>query len=519
MRKHRRHSGILSAGLAVIGLALFLCLPAAEIPEVHAEEAGPDVYGESYCVIDGNTGEILISKNAHERLYPASTTKILTALLVLENVQNLNQYMTFTPTAINIDPSSSTLDPKAKIGERMTVKDALYGMLLKSANECGAMLGEFVAGSEAAFAAMMNARAAEIGARDSHFMNAYGIHHPDHYTTAYDLCLILRAALQNARYRELNRTIHYHIAATNMTADRWITNGHGMINGNIPEAGVIGGKTGSTPQAGKVLTTAVDREGLYTVTAVMRSDVDNMYTDTQVVLEYVYGRRAGTVSPYHYYDTYDQVQTTAALKLRTAPSLKGGISGSVPAGTVLQRIGYSDGWSHVIYGNRTFYVSTAYLTVLPSPPPETTPPVTGPPETDPPVTDPPETPSESASGHTEVPSESEASSAAPSSEASPSEPSYPGSRETESGGVTSAEPGPSGTDGSGQGSVREGTGSASESGTAPPGRGTEPGAAGKENLLAILLPAILIVALLAVWGVLFARHLSAGKNRSRREGK
>ena len=186
MRKHRRHSGILSAGLAVIGLALFLCLPAAEIPEVHAEEAGPDVYGESYCVIDGNTGEILISKNAHERLYPASTTKILTALLVLENVQNLNQYMTFTPTAINIDPSSSTLDPKAKIGERMTVKDALYGMLLKSANECGAMLGEFVAGSEAAFAAMMNARAAEIGARDSHFMNAYGIHHPDQYTTAYD---------------------------------------------------------------------------------------------------------------------------------------------------------------------------------------------------------------------------------------------------------------------------------------------------------------------------------------------
>ena len=190
---------------------------------------GPDIYGETYCVIDGNTGEVLYSKDPEKKMYPASCTKMLTALLVLENVPDLSQTLTFTKSAIDIDPSSSTLEPKAMVGETMTVKDALYGMLLKSANECGAMLGEYVAGSEAAFADMMNAKAAEIGCTNSHFMNAYGIHHDEHYTTAHDLALILRACMQNERYRELNATKSYIIPDTNMCGARAFNIGHAMI--------------------------------------------------------------------------------------------------------------------------------------------------------------------------------------------------------------------------------------------------------------------------------------------------
>ena len=141
--------------------ALMLVLLLVPQRTVKAEKGdyGPDICGATYCVIDGNTGDVVLSQNKDVPLYPASTTRVMTALIVLEEVEDLNQMLTFTESAINIDPSSSTLDPKAAVGEQMKVVDALYGMLLKSANECGAMLGEFVAGSEAAFAEKMNKKA------------------------------------------------------------------------------------------------------------------------------------------------------------------------------------------------------------------------------------------------------------------------------------------------------------------------------------------------------------------------
>ncbi len=345
--------------------------PPVEVVELN----GPDIKGKTYCVINAETDEILISKDPHKRMYPASTTKVMTALLVLEMIDDLDQTLTFTKSAVNIDPSSSTLGPKASVGEVMTVKDALYGMLLSSANECGAMLGEFVAGSEEAFAALMNARAEKIGAYDTHFVNAYGIHHPDHYTTAYDLCLILKEAMKNPRYRKLNQTVEYRIPKTNKSGERLCVMGHAMLNGSVEERGVIGGKTGSTPQAGRCLVTAVDRDGLYTVSALMASDLSNYYKDEQVLLEYAYGYHNRMIPPVEWVETHDFVKAAETVKLRYSPSLLGAEYGAFEKGHTLERAGIYGDWSQIIVeGAGVFYAYSDYVTSLqPEKVPETTP--------------------------------------------------------------------------------------------------------------------------------------------------
>ncbi|MBP5224226.1 MAG: serine hydrolase [Lachnospiraceae bacterium] len=345
--------------------------PPVEVIELN----GPDIKARTYCVIDAETNEILISKDPHKRMYPASTTKVMTALLVLENIDDLDQTLTFTKSAVHIDPSSSTLGPKAGVGEVMTVRDALYGMLLSSANECGAMLGEFVGGSEEAFAAMMNARAEKIGAHDTHFVNAYGIHHPDHYTTAYDLCLILKEAMKNPRYRKLNQTVEYRIPKTNMCGERLCVMGHAMLNGSVEERGVIGGKTGSTPQAGRCLVTAVDRDGLYTVSALMNSDINSYYKDEQVLLEYTYGFHNRQIPPVEWVPTHDFVKAAETVKLRYSPSLLGAEYGAFEKGHTLERAGIYGDWSQIIVeGAGVFYAYSEYVTSLqPEKVPETTP--------------------------------------------------------------------------------------------------------------------------------------------------
>ena len=358
-------------------LAAFL-LTASCIPlSVSAEGlTGPDIYAKTYCVIDGETGEVLMEKDKDAKMYPASTTKILTALLVLENVEDLDAELVFTESAVGVDPISSTLEPKAMAGEVMTVRDALYGMLLKSANECGAMLGEYVAGTESAFAELMNERAEEIGCKNSHFVNAYGIHDDNHYTTAYDLALILREAMKNEAYRELNATVEYTIPATNMSEARTFTNGHGMISGTVPGEGVVGGKTGHTTYAGRTLATACTRDGYYTISTLMGSDTDHFWMDEQVLLEYTYAIHSHTYRPVEWVETGDSVTVSSGTgaNVRLSPSLLETTIGTLQPGETVLRTAVYEGWSKIEYNGGTGYVSSDLLTSLePEKVPETAP--------------------------------------------------------------------------------------------------------------------------------------------------
>lgn len=344
----------------MISLSMLLCL---DLGEVRAELEGPDVYAEGYCVMDADTGEIIIHKNMDEQFYPASITKVLTALVTLEHCDNLDDIITFSDWAVNsCSANSSTMPPKGMVGEQMTVRDVMYGMMLSSGNECANALAEYVAGDINTFAEMMNAKAKELGAVNSHFVNAHGLHDPDHYTTPHDMALIYQAALKNPTFREIDSTATYTIPATNMTGARALSMGHKMVNGQIQFEGVFAGKTGNTAEAGRTLLTAAERDGHTLISVVMKSNNDKFYLDTEILLEYGFGILDGSLSPVQWEEKEETVWATGNVKIREFPSTYASEKGFLETGDSVERVATYEGWSKVKLDEGEFYISSQYLT-------------------------------------------------------------------------------------------------------------------------------------------------------------
>ena len=262
-----------------------------ELYDLVTEYEEISVSADAYVVIDMDGGRIIADHNMKSIYRPASTTKILTALVVLENVDDLSEKLTFSHDAVatNLTEDSSTLTPVAAEGEKMTVRDALYGMLLSSGNECANALAEYVAGSNDAFAKMMNDKAKEIGCRDSHFTNPSGLDDDDHYTTAYDLALIMMSAMENPDFLKIDTSAKHTIQATNKCdTTRLCVMGHKMISGEYDYPGVIAGKTGCTELAGRVLVTVCEKNGSRVLVVIMHADEDAFYDDTAALLDYAY---------------------------------------------------------------------------------------------------------------------------------------------------------------------------------------------------------------------------------------
>lgn len=235
--------------------------------------------------MDGATGKILYDKNAHQQFYPASITKVMTALLVLERC-SLNDTVTFSAAATsNLESGAVSLDITE--GDQLTVEQSLHGLLMKSANEIGNGLAEHVAGSIESFAELMNARARELGCTNTHFANPHGLNDATHKTTPYDMALILRAALQNESFRRIDTTCSYDFPATKKAGARTITMGHKMMYPTDSRyyEGIVGGKTGYTSLAGNTLVTGVERDGVQLIVVIMKSKQSH-YTDTRALLDY-----------------------------------------------------------------------------------------------------------------------------------------------------------------------------------------------------------------------------------------
>lgn len=273
-------------------VSVFLCIAllsgAFPFPS-RAAAPWPDnvtIQAEGGIVMDADTGTVLFGKNMHNSYYPASITKILTALIVIERC-DLDEMVTFSHNAVyNVEAGSSSagLDE----GDVLSVRDCLYALLLKSANESANALAEHVAGTTEAFAELMNARAASLGCQDSHFVNPSGLNNPDHYTSAYDMALIGRAALQNETFMEIDSTLYYTLPATrNNREGLTIYPGHKMIKKNMPEyySGALGGKTGYTSLAGNTLVTFARRGGM-TLVAVVLNGHSTHYSDTKAMLNF-----------------------------------------------------------------------------------------------------------------------------------------------------------------------------------------------------------------------------------------
>lgn len=269
------------AGLdAIINLG-----PATQQTVSAADIKQPEVAADGAVLLNAATGEVLYGKNQDQQFYPASITKVMTALVVLEHC-NLNDTVTFSETATtNLESGAVALGVSA--GDQLTVEQSLYGLLLKSANEIGNGLAEHVSGSVSAFADLMNAKAKELGCKNTHFVNPHGLNNENHKTTPYDMALILRAAVANDTFRKIDTTTSYEFPAIKNAAAHTITMGHKMMYKTDSRyyEGIIGGKTGYTSKAGNTLVTAVERDGVRLIAVVMKAKGTH-YTDTKAMLDY-----------------------------------------------------------------------------------------------------------------------------------------------------------------------------------------------------------------------------------------
>ena len=247
---------------------------------------GPVIGAESAILVDSKSGAVLYQKNVNERLYPASTTKLMTALLTIENT-NMNDIVTFSYDSVhNIESTSSRIGIDE--GEQLTVEQCLYGLLLGSGNEVAYALAEHVAGDVDSFVDMMNKRAAELGCANTHFVNANGLPDPEHYVSAYDLSLIARACFKNESLVTISGTAKYTIPPTNIQPEeRPLENHHLMVPGLRYEyEGFVGGKTGYTKDARQTLVTCAERDGMRLICIILKEEAPNQFLDTKALLDY-----------------------------------------------------------------------------------------------------------------------------------------------------------------------------------------------------------------------------------------
>lgn len=213
----------------------------------------PELMAVTGCLMDINTGAVLYAKGMDEARFPASITKIMTALIVVERA-DLNTQVAFTETGLaDAYGGSSNIGPQ--LGEVFTIDQMLQMLLVKSANDVATQLAECVGGSVEAFAELMNQKAAELGCTNTHFANASGLENDDHYTSAHDMTLIMRAAIQHDRIREIMNAQSITIPETNLSSSRYYETHLQML---VPDnayyyEGALGGKTGYTPISGCTL--------------------------------------------------------------------------------------------------------------------------------------------------------------------------------------------------------------------------------------------------------------------------
>lgn len=247
--------------------------------------AQPVLSCEGAALYDVTHGQFLFEKNGNKQFYPASITKVMTALLVDENA-NMNDIVTFSHEAVtNLETGAVTL--YSVEGDKVPLRDCMYGLLLKSANEVANALGEHVAGSISGFVNMMNQRAASLGCTNTHFSNTNGLNSSTHLTTPHDYALITAAAYSRPNLQTISSTYQYRYPATASQGERLLTMGHKMVNPNGSEKynGFICGKTGYTSKAGNTLVSVAERNGVRLVAVVLKSNQTH-YADTRKMFDY-----------------------------------------------------------------------------------------------------------------------------------------------------------------------------------------------------------------------------------------
>lgn len=262
----RSTRALVGLSLALVSIPVFAA-PSANLAEIKANAIlaeTPTVNAASALIMDAKSGRILWSKDADTQRYPASTTKILTALLLLENC-SLDDRVTAPFDIDKVTGSSLHLKPY----EQMSVNDLLFGLMMRSANDGCEAVAKHISGSVEGFADLMNERAVALGATHSHFKNPHGLHDEDHYTTARDLAIIAREAMKNEKFREVAAQQKYTVTRSINQEDRYITNRNKLLDLDDTVTGI---KTGWTVPAGKCFVGSIERNGVSLITVVLKSE-------------------------------------------------------------------------------------------------------------------------------------------------------------------------------------------------------------------------------------------------------
>ncbi len=254
----------------------------------------PALTAKAAILIDASNGNVLFEKNSEKVMYPASTTKIMTALVALDAVANeeisLEQPLSLSQAAfdtLDIDGSSIAL----KVGEEMKLKNLLEGLLIASGNDAAVCIAEGISGSIDAFVERMNAKVASLKLENTHFVNPHGLHNADHYTTASDMAKLAREAMKNETFRGIVECAHIYLAETNMCDKRYFINTNNLVSRmRYPYYfydKATGIKTGSTTEAGYCLVSSAEDKGKSVIAVIFKTDdLSISHNESKALLEY-----------------------------------------------------------------------------------------------------------------------------------------------------------------------------------------------------------------------------------------
>jgi D-alanyl-D-alanine carboxypeptidase len=256
---------------------------AGSIAQVWSFSPDEDLTARAAVLMDAATGKILYQKEADLRLPPASTTKVVTAILALESGRNLNETLTVSKEATRVPASKLYLRP----GQSLTIEELLYSILLASANDASVVLAEGIGGSVPRFTDLMSKKAFEIGAQNSHFTNPHGLTAPDHYSTARDMAVLFRYAMKKTTFREIVQTKFSSVRSTAVVKKKVVprrisVRNHNRLLWNYD--GALGGKTGYTHAAQRCYVGAVQRNGTTLIVSILGAR--DLWGDTKRLLEY-----------------------------------------------------------------------------------------------------------------------------------------------------------------------------------------------------------------------------------------
>lgn len=261
----------------------------------YADSDNLKTYCPSCILIEANTGKILYEKNSNDVRFPASTTKIMTAILTVENC-NLDDVATVSHNAVYSIPYDYT-HASLKEGEELTIEQLLYALMIPSANDAAIVLAEHISGSVEEFAKLMNKRAEELGCKNTHFVNPNGIHSKDHTSTSYDLALMGKFAMQNSIIRKIVSTTQFTLPATNKYSktDRIFNNSNDLLNtySRYYYEGTTGVKTGYTGEAGNCIIASAKKNDFEVILVVLGGESTNTglsqrYLDCKTLFDYAF---------------------------------------------------------------------------------------------------------------------------------------------------------------------------------------------------------------------------------------